>query len=565
MQDQIAPLSASVITTFPDHCFEVYGKRMIEGFTANMPMETPLLVMLDAPNLAPVVEKMLRPQDAVAIHNSKEREDFLERNKGKDDPNDYRKMASRFCHKVFAIKQASDFWKVSIGQKCRYLIWLDADVLVTRPVSVNELRLCMPKEGDAVAYLGRKDWDHSECGWMVFDFQNGGHEVIDEITRRYISDEVFKEPQWHDSYIWDRVMEGRKVTNLTLDKPGSEIWPQSPMAAWSRHYKGPIAKNELIGVKSQPRQGGITIQTKNSRPNDEIQGNIAANQKLITKWARKCKPTDEEIVIVSAGPTMVPEYLQDEINAGRKIVAVKHALQPLKAAGVKPWACILLDPREHVNDFVQNPDTDVIWFVASQVSPKVTETLLAAGCTVWGYHASVGAGEEHLTSLQASSIVNGGSATATRGMFLLEMLGFRNFRLYGYDLCLPDKPNLDEKDEFGQPKYFEVSLDAKMTHFVDKRAFWTKAELLAQYQEFNHILSTKDWKIRAFGHGIAEFIAEAKRISDLREEAKTFKLGCPKPVSYTELLKWQNKTPLWVLLPKWLLKRRRKQKSASSF
>lgn len=559
------PLSASVVTTFPNNCFEVYGRRMIEGFTANMPAETPLLVMLDTPDLAPVVEKMLRPQDAVAIHSSKDREAFLERNKGRDDPNDYRRMASRFCHKVFALKQASEFWKTS--PVCRYLIWLDADVLITRPVSVNELRLALPREGDAVAYLGRKDWDHSECGWLAFDLQNGGHDVIDEVCLRYMTDQIFTEPQWHDSYIWDRVItKDCKTTNLTADKSGMDIWPQSPMAAWSRHYKGPIAKQELTGVKPhQPRQGGITIQTKNSRPNEEIQANIAANQKLITKWVRKCKATDEEIVVVSAGPTMIPEHLHDEIAAGRRIVAVKHALQPLKDAGITPWACILLDPREHVNDFVQNPDTNVLWFVASQVSPKVTETLLAAGCTVWGYHASVGAGEEHLTTMQGQSIVIGGSATATRGMYLLELLGFRNFRLYGYDLCLPDKPNMDEKDEFGQPKHFEVSLDAKMPHFVAKRAFWTKAELLAQYQEFNHIISTKDWKIRAFGHGIAEFIAEAKRVSDLREDAKTFKLGCPKPVSYNELLKWQNKTPLWAWWPKWLRSPRRKRMKASSF
>lgn len=557
------PLSASIISTFPDVSWNVYAKRMLEGFAAHWPAEVPLLVFLDTPNLIPDVEKLIRPQDAVALHNSKEREAFLERNKGRDDPTDYRKQASRFCHKVFALKEASDYWKKS-GEKCRYLIWMDADVLVTRKVGIDELRLCLPKEGDAVSYLGRKDWPHSECGWLAFDLDNGGHDIIDAAIQQYTSDHVFTLNQWHDSFVFDLVMLGKPVTNLTPDKPGMEIWPQSPMAAWSRHYKGPIAKQELTGEKpvKQQQQGGIQIQTKNSRPNEEIQRNILENQAQITQWLKACDVTDDEIVVASAGPMLVAEELHAEVAAGRKIVAVKHALKPLKEAGITPWACILLDPRDHVYDFVEDADKNILWFVASQVTPKAVAKLLDHGCNVWGYHASVGAAEEHLTARQPQSIVHGGSATATRGMHLLEMLGFRKFRLYGYDLCLPDKPNMDMKDEFGQPKYFEVSIDANMPNYKQKRAFWTMAELLAQYQEFQQIIQQQKWDIRAFGCGIVPFISEARRISNLRDDAKRSKLGTQKTVSYHELLRCRNKTPLWARLRKRLSSNHRKPMKA---
>lgn len=588
------PLSASIISSFPDVSWNIYAKRMLEGFAANWPAEVPLLVFLDTPNLIPDVEKLIRPQDAVALHNSAERTAFLERNKGRDDPADYRKQASRFCHKVFALKEAADYWKKNPTEKCRYLIWLDADVLVTRKVSVDELRLCLPKQGDAVSYLGRKDWPHSECGWLAFDLDNGGHDVIEAWVKEYTTDKVFTYEQWHDSWVFDEVTAHRcgsqrvspgssncnavipHLTNLTFGRPGMEIWPQSPMAAWSRHYKGPIAKQELGGpapkqpqqsmpLTNQPQRGGISIQTKNSRPNEEIQRNILENQAQIKNWIKRCKETDEEIVVVSAGPMLVAEDLLAEIAAGRKIVAVKHALKPLKEAGITPWACILLDPRDHVYDFVEDADKNILWFVASQVTPKAVAKLLEHGCNVWGYHASVGAGEDHLTSKQAHAVVHGGSATATRGMFMLEMLGFRKFRLHGYDLCLPDKPNMDEKDEFGQPKHFEVSIDTNLQHYKAKRAFWTKAELLAQYQEFQDIIQKQKWTIRAFGYGIIPFITEGQRISNLRDEAKRSKLGDKKITPYHELLGWPNKTPLWARLLNPLLRVLPKRTRASSF
>lgn len=538
-------MSIAVLTTFPTNSWEIYSKRMIESYVANWPDEVGLLVKLDDPRLMPDVEKLLRPVDGVVYGWAKEHEEFVKRNTSKDDPNDYRKQAVRFCHKVFALKSASDFWqeeKSRTGKtECRYLIWLDADVLTTRKVAMDDLQKCLPKEGDAVAYLGRKDWDHSECGWLAFDLENGGSDIIDIVHALYVTNDVYNEPQWHDSWMFDKIIKAGKCTNLTSDAKGMEVWPQSPMASWSRHYKGPIAKAELAGQVQKQKTVPLVIQTKNSLPDAKLCENIEQNQKLIKNWLLPCVENDEEIVVVSAGPMLIAEDLLEEVAAGRKIVAVKHALKPLKEAGIKPWACILLDPRDHVYDFVEDPDKDMIWFVASQVTPKATAKLIEAGCNVWGYHAAVGAGEDKFTDLQPHSIIKGGSATATRGMFVLNHLGFHKFRLYGYDLCLETKPDLGEKDESGQPKYFEVSVCYQTPYVKGNRGFWTKGEFLAQAEEFKQILEMKRWDIRAFGCGVAPYLADVRRISDLREDAKKVKLGVHKKFHYRKLFGCQNR------------------------
>lgn len=531
MTDQIA-----VITTFPNYAWPIYGKAMMESFVKFWPAEIPLLLQLDDDCLAGDVQKLLRPEDAIAIGWQKEHKAFVDRNKDKDDKDNYRKQAVRFCHKVFAIKRALD--AINEGKEAkepvaRYLIWMDADVITNKPVTMDDIKLCLPKEGDAVSYLGRKDWDHSECGWLAFDLENGGDKLINKLIEEYVTDRLFKYDQWHDSWIWDLYLKSGKSTNLTPDKPGMDIWPQSPMGKWSTHYKGPVAKEALIPKQKHSKEVPLQIKTMNAIPNPAIVNNIRTNQLLIKNWIRPCKPTDEEIIVVSAGPMLIAEDLRKEKG---KIVAVKHALEPLAKAGIKPWACILLDPRDHVAKFVDNADKDIIWIVASQVDPEVVRRLLDNGCTVWGYHASVGAGEHEITKKQEYAEIHGGSATATRGLFALNHLGFKNFVLYGYDLCYPEKPDLSLRDEKGQPRFLEVSIGINHPLYLQKRGFWTEGQLVAQYQELNQLIQSGKMNIKAHGQGIVPFLVRSNELVDLRDRELKAKLSGTNIPTYEELL-----------------------------
>jgi hypothetical protein len=532
----------AVISTFGNQHWNVYAKEMVQSFVANWPSEIPLLIALDDDLLVQDVDKCLRPQDAMAPGWEADHKAFVERNKDKDHPTNYRKQAVRFCHKVFAINRAYKAIQAAKANNepvARYLVWLDADVITNRPVTMDEIRECLPKEGDAVAYLGRKDWPHSECGWLAFDLDNGGELVIETMVAEYTNDRVFNHKEWHDSWIWDDVHKVMQTpwTNLTEGKPGMDIWPQSPMGKWSTHHKGPVAKSKMEQPLRPMSGSNVVIQTKNAIPDTEIQTHIKENQALIKDWIVPCVDTDEEIVVVSAGPQMIAEDVLPDYQAGKKIIAVKHAMGRLKDCGIKPWACILLDPRPHVINFVTDPDPDVLWFVASQVDPKVTMKLLANGCKVWGYHAAVGAGESELTNLQANSVISGGSATATRGLFVLRHLGFKNIKLFGYDLCFPDKPDLNVKDDLGQPKYLEMSIGWNHPLASAKKHFYSEPQLIAQFEEFNALIQDSKFNFEAVGDGMVPFILKHKKLGDLRTDKLKVKIE-PKP--YEELL-WNNK------------------------
>lgn len=544
----------AVITTFPNNCFEVYAKEMLKSFTRFWPSEIPLLVQLDDDLLTDSVGKLVRPQDAIAVGWERDHADFVKRNKDKDTDN-YRHQVTRFSHKVFALHRALEAirkQKSEGGNAPRYLIWWDADGITNRNITIEEIQECLPHNGDAVSYLGRKDWPHSECGFLAFDLENGGDAFIDVWHGLYVSDEILKLKETHDSWAFDHIRNSvgaPRATNLTEGKPGMDIWPHSPMGKWSTHHKGPVAKSNLAPKTTlKPKNGNnFVIQTRNAIPDEEIRSHIAENQSLIKNWIQQCINTDEQIVVVSAGPQLFAEDVMEDYRAGKKIVAVKHALNRLRDAGIRPWACILLDPRPHVYDFVDNPDPDVLWFVASQVNPKVTMKLLAHGCKVWGYHASVGAGEDELTAKQYQSIIGGGSATATRGLFLLKHLGFRRLKLYGYDLCYPDKVDLNAKDQDGQPKYLEISVGWNNPLANTKKCFWTEPQLIAQFEEMNQLIQAGTFDLEAVGDGIIPYVLKQKRGGELRQAKLKAKI---KPVPYGKLLKChKNKMTRFLTTP----------------
>src|SRR3546814_13439771 len=82
--------------------------------------------------------------------------------------------------------------------------------------------------------------------------------------------------------------------------------------------------------------------------------------------------------------------------------------------------------------------------------------------------------------MRGTFLIGGGSTSATRGISVLNVMGFRRYHLFGYDSCYFDREATEEKAKNGLPKWFEVE--------VGNRKFITDAELLAQCQDFGKML-----------------------------------------------------------------------------
>lgn len=107
----------------------------------------------------------------------------------------------RFCYKVFCVTHCG----INISDKYKYLIWLDADIIFKKKFDLEYIEKHFFEKDSMMSYLGRNN-NYSECGFLIFNLKH--HKIKDyfiEMKRMYTSGDIYKEKEWHDSYIWDVV------------------------------------------------------------------------------------------------------------------------------------------------------------------------------------------------------------------------------------------------------------------------------------------------------------------------------------------------------------------------
>lgn len=513
-------MKIAVATTFPLDYWNVCAAEMVASFQQNWPEKCTLFVGLDnlpQETFAEYHQKLtdVSRSNMLFVSNDfdKQQLDFLERHKNDEQPQDYRFQCVRFSYKIFNLYRTAMHAK---QQGYDYVIWLDADVITKKAIKMKDLQKWLPNEDQVVSCLDRIEMAHSECGFVAYRLDDTGVKLLTEMRNMYIDDSVLSLSGWTDCHVFDhlRKTHGYKSKNLSEGLPGHHVWNLSPLGQFMEHHKGNRKFND--GLKATPKKqkpqkqqamslDSMDIRTKNCVDHTVILDQIKQNIMQINTWVNICKFNDEEVVIASAGDSLCRDDIMPYYERGVKIVAVKHAVERLLEWGIKPWACVLLDPRPHVENFVKKPDKDIIYLVASMVHPSVVKTLLDNKCKVIGYHALVGAKEE--TVLRSNDfLVSGGSATATRSIGLLnEVFGFKKFHCYGYDLCHYSKPDMVEKTEDGNQKYFEIELTIQTWgNRTVKKTFWTEGQFLAQSKELADLYkSNKDIKIVVYGDGMA--------------------------------------------------------------
>jgi len=234
----------SIVTTFSKKGYNLYGKRMIGSFESHWPKGI---------NLYAYYEKDMPNQNSsrityINLHEAcPELVDFKRRHKENLPANghkkgeyNYRWDAVKFSNKVFCIYHAAQTIDSDI------LVWIDADTQTSGWVSYKFLyRMLPPKK--YCSYIGRKN-RHSECGFMMFNLKHKKNkEFMEKYRDCYLNDKVFKQKQWHDSWIFDvirkKVDDGKSFHDLT---PGVKYLNfDKLMAKRMVHFKGSASKKKL--------------------------------------------------------------------------------------------------------------------------------------------------------------------------------------------------------------------------------------------------------------------------------------------------------------------------------
>ena len=310
---------------------------------------------------------------------------------------------------------------------------------------------------------------------------------------------------------------------------------------------------KLEDIPAELKQVPIVVHPRDSVPKEYKRNNIKTNLKHIDEkiWVQKHPPHKDTAAIISAGPYLNYEDLKQFIfnNPKTKILTVKHALPGLIKNGIKPWGCIVLDPRPITGksthnitrkDLFKDFDSNMNFFVASMTDPSVTEHLIERDAKIWGWHAFTDSLREEdeqgkaienqqvklsneLGIPQGATLITGGTCAAMRGIGMLHTMGFRDIHLFGFDCCR-DEPSDEEKTETTgdteggetpKPKYIQVN--------VKEKTYWTTGELLAMAQDCEKVFNDPGLEGVLCYHGKDTMVADLWDIKVAQETRPQFK------------------------------------------
>jgi hypothetical protein len=536
------------VTSFSADGFKRYARKMLFSVIENWKDDLKLIAYYhdftdDLVEQLPKSDK-IEYRNLDNIQDMKNYKQFMKLHDGTEGgkiPYNWRMDAIKWCNKVYALTDLS----LEIGeQEARggWLIWLDADTVTTKPLS-KERVLRLFKKGAELVHLGRKDIDYSETSFIAFnlDYQSP-HYLLADLRGCYDIGEVTAYREWHDGFIFERLLKiyvahGLRVQNLSQGAEGLAAFAQSPLSQYMIHYKGNLKNNveeeEEVTIipaqtsavdtldKTLPRKVPIIVKPKDSVPKETIVSNINENLKILDKWdmVRSCNINDEHAIIVSGGPSLDIGKLKYTARKTKgKIICVKHSYPTLLRAGIKPWACVILDPRPvegtSTHGIVRSTlfdkvDPSTKFFVASMTDPSVTKLLKEKTDNIYGWHAFSQAIKDSIKTkedgdaLKANigedaTFVTGGTCAAMRAIGMMHIFGFRNFHLFGFDCCMEGELSAEELSrtmEDGKKKYMRVETNGY--------EFWTTGELLAMAQDCEKLFNNKDieMNINVYGEG----------------------------------------------------------------
>lgn len=266
-------MKISVVTTFNEKGYELYGRRLITSFLKNWPMEVNLYVFAEGFTVENEIYQMdtflqLRVFNMNGYGKCVGLQEFKERWADKPiaigkhpDKLGYRYNAVRFAHKVYSIFHMKDLMTSTPAQYSDVLYWMDGDTVCHSPLDLKTLDNMFPP-GYHLAFLGR-DRKFTECGLYAMRMNNPYTlKFLDEFRKAYDNDEIFQMKEWHDSFVFDEIKNRIK-----------KQYPEWQWLDWSegnaRHSLHPLI-NSKWGAFLDHLKGDDRKQMGRSKPSDFV-------------------------------------------------------------------------------------------------------------------------------------------------------------------------------------------------------------------------------------------------------------------------------------------------------
>lgn len=204
----------SVVTTFHQAGYDLYGRRMIDTFLKNWPSEVdlwvyaencrveqrdPRLKIVDLVSEVPPLAKFKQKWAQDPRATGQLPQGPVDR-KGKQPGIGFKWDAIRFSHKVYSVCHSASMVPSDV------LIWMDADTVCHSVLPLAVLEDLVPTAAD-ICFLGREG-KYTECGLYALNLRSSvTQSFLAKFQWVYDNAEqgIFTMSEWHDSFVFDQV------------------------------------------------------------------------------------------------------------------------------------------------------------------------------------------------------------------------------------------------------------------------------------------------------------------------------------------------------------------------
>ena len=213
-------------------------------------------------------------------------------------------------------------------------------------------------------------------------------------------------------------------------------------------------------------------------------------------------PHDRNFVLVGSGCS-VTEYVEDirkDKEDGKVICAIKGSHDWLMENDIVPDCFISVEPRDRTYQ-LERANDETVYLLASRVYPGVFDKLKDRNVVLWHSWSE----ENECEAFKGHIGIGGGTTSGLRAVNVGFVLGFRKFKLYGFDSCLSKDKTKKRFTGEGPGAIIDVT--------VGEKTFWCTHALAQQAQDFQNIYKIMDVNIESIGDGlISAIINERKRM-----------------------------------------------------
>ena len=206
-------------------------------------------------------------------------------------------------------------------------------------------------------------------------------------------------------------------------------------------------QEKLGNPKAKNGKAPLIIDSKCIYTPEQLTEQILINVKRnLVEFQQSIIPNNGDFCMVGSGVSVMDNIhaIKDCQDQGMPIIAIKGAHDWLIENGIIPDICIMLDPQPKISNCIKHrgqwpvSHKGCIYMIASQCSPEIFEVLKDQRVVIW--HALSNIGEAKL--VPGRMLVGGGTTTGLRAFNIGFLMGFRRFRMFGFDSCLKDKKSM---------------------------------------------------------------------------------------------------------------------------